>query len=77
MRIMQSHREIYARELEDGPVAHRVEFLARSMARPLQFPNSPFGLKQWKLAASRALTLAKTGPQEFHNVRSGTIPSRI
>ncbi|MBM4314472.1 MAG: SDR family NAD(P)-dependent oxidoreductase, partial [Deltaproteobacteria bacterium] len=31
------------------------------MARPLQFPSSPFGLRQWKLAASRTLSLAKAG----------------
>ena len=60
--------------LENGPTAHMVEFLARAKARPLHFPNSPFGLRQWEVAASRTLPLAKTGhPRNSTKVRSGTI----
>ena len=63
---------------EDVPIAHRVEFLARSMARSLQFTNSPCGLRQCKLAASRTLPLAKTGtpgiPPEF---AQGTSTNRL
>ena len=51
--------------LENGPTAHMVEFLARAKARPLHFPNSPFGLRQWEVAASRTLPLAKTGTPEI------------
>jgi hypothetical protein len=54
--------------LDEDPATQPVEFLVRSTAT-LHFPNSPFGLRQWEVAASRTLCLAETGtpkiPQRF------------
>lgn len=52
--------------LENGPATHPVEFFTRCTARPLHFPNSPCGLRQWEVAASRTLSFAETGAKKFH-----------